>query len=149
MSAITAVHGRQILDSRGNPTVEVDVFLADGSRGTAAVPSGASTGQWEAVELRDGGAAWGGKGVGQAVANVSGEIQSRLIGMDATDQRTIDAALIRQGRVQIGTAELRAPREGAWIPGEIVPGERGEADVTSLSPGRAGRPRTSKGGVKR
>ncbi len=94
MSAITAVHGRQILDSRGNPTVEVDVFLADGSRGTAAVPSGASTGQWEAVELRDGGAAWGGKGVGQAVANVSGEIQSRLIGMDATDQRTIDAALI-------------------------------------------------------
>ena len=94
MSAITAVHGRQILDSRGNPTVEVDVFLADGSRGTAAVPSGASTGQWEAVELRDGGAAWGGKGVGQAVTNVSGEIQSRLIGMDATDQRTIDAALI-------------------------------------------------------
>ena len=94
MSAITAVHGRQILDSRGNPTVEVDVFLADGSRGTAAVPSGASTGQWEAVELRDGSAAWGGKGVGQAVANVSGEIQSRLIGMDATDQRTIDAALI-------------------------------------------------------
>lgn len=94
MSAITAVHGRQILDSRGNPTVEVDVFLADGSRGTAAVPSGASTGQWEAVELRDGGAVWGGKGVGQAVANVSGEIQSRLIGMDATDQRTIDAALI-------------------------------------------------------
>lgn len=94
MSVITAVHGRQILDSRGNPTVEVDVFLADGSRGTAAVPSGASTGQWEAVELRDGGAAWGGKGVGQAVANVSGEIQSRLIGMDATDQRTIDAALI-------------------------------------------------------
>ncbi|MFM7246533.1 MAG: phosphopyruvate hydratase, partial [Actinomycetota bacterium] len=62
MSVITRVHGRQILDSRGNPTVEVDVELEGGARGTAAVPSGASTGQWEAVELRDGGDAWMGKG---------------------------------------------------------------------------------------
>ena len=70
MSAITSVHGRQILDSRGNPTVEVDVVLEDGARGHAAVPSGASTGQWEAVELRDGGSAWGGKGVTHAVGHV-------------------------------------------------------------------------------
>ncbi len=94
MSVITTVHGRQILDSRGNPTVEVDVTLADGSVGRAAVPSGASTGQWEAVELRDGGSAWGGKGVTQAVSHVNGEIQDCLRGMDAADQGALDAALI-------------------------------------------------------
>ncbi len=94
MSVITTVHGRQILDSRGNPTVEVDVTLADGSVGRAAVPSGASTGQWEAVELRDGGSAWGGKGVTQAVSHVDGEIQDCLRGMDAADQGALDAALI-------------------------------------------------------
>ncbi len=94
MSVITAVHGRQILDSRGNPTVEVDVTLADGSVGHAAVPSGASTGQWEAVELRDGGSAWGGMGVTQAVSHVNGEIQDCLRGMDAADQGALDAALI-------------------------------------------------------
>ena len=75
MTAIVDVHGRQILDSRGNPTVEVDVTLDDGSMGRAAVPSGASTGVHEAVELRDGDARrWGGKGVEQAVRNVNGEI---------------------------------------------------------------------------
>ena len=74
MSAIENVHARQILDSRGNPTVEVDVTLASGASGRAAVPSGASTGEFEAVELRDGGDAWGGKGVTQAVANVNGEL---------------------------------------------------------------------------
>ncbi len=94
MSVITTVHGRQILDSRGNPTVEVDVTLADGSVGRAAVPSGASTGQWEAVELRDGGSAWGGMGVTQAVSHVDGEIQDCLRGMDAADQGALDAALI-------------------------------------------------------
>ncbi len=94
MSVITTVHGRQILDSRGNPTVEVDVTLADGSVGHAAVPSGASTGQWEAVELRDGGSAWGGMGVTQAVSHVDGEIQDCLRGMDAADQGALDAALI-------------------------------------------------------
>ncbi len=94
MSVITTVHGRQILDSRGNPTVEVDVTLADGSVGHAAVPSGASTGQWEAVELRDGGSAWGGMGVTQAVSHVNGEIQDCLRGMDAADQGALDAALI-------------------------------------------------------
>jgi enolase len=94
MSAISSVHGRWVLDSRGNPTVEVDVRLESGALGRAAVPSGASTGVHEAVELRDGGAGFGGKGVTRAVANVNGEIASRVAGMDAADQAGIDAALI-------------------------------------------------------
>ena len=95
MTAIAQIHGRQILDSRGNPTVEVDVTLADGSMGRAAVPSGASTGAHEAVELRDGDARrWGGKGVEQAVRNVNGEIAEAMIGRDAGDQGDVDAALI-------------------------------------------------------
>jgi enolase len=93
-SSILNVHARQILDSRGNPTVEVDVELASGASGRAAVPSGASTGQFEAVELRDGGAAYGGKGVMRAVANVDGEIAAAVRGMDALDQRGLDAALV-------------------------------------------------------
>ena len=83
-----------MLDSRGNPTVEVDVRLESGALGRAAVPSGASTGVHEAVELRDGGAAFGGKGVAQAVANVNGEIAARVAGLDAADQAALDAALI-------------------------------------------------------
>ena len=95
MSAITAVHGRQLLDSRGNPTVEVDVRLESGAFGRAAVPSGASTGEHEAVELRDGDAsAYLGKGVLNAVANVNGEIAQAVVGVDAADQRSLDAALI-------------------------------------------------------
>ncbi|HEX6218960.1 MAG TPA: phosphopyruvate hydratase [Sphingomicrobium sp.] len=95
MTAIDQVHARQILDSRGNPTVEVDVRLADGSFGRAAVPSGASTGAHEAVELRDGDKGrWLGKGVGQAVAFVNGEIAGKMAGFDATDQQGLDAALI-------------------------------------------------------
>ena len=95
MTAIIDIHGREILDSRGNPTVEVDVLLDDGSFGRAAVPSGASTGAHEAVELRDGDKdLWGGKGVGKAVDNVNGEIFDALSGMDAEDQRRIDEALI-------------------------------------------------------
>jgi enolase len=95
MTAIVDVHARQILDSRGNPTVEVDVTLEDGSMGRAAVPSGASTGAHEAVELRDGDKArWGGKGVGKAVAAVNGEIAAELAGFDAEDQAQLDAALI-------------------------------------------------------
>ena len=95
MTAITAIRGRQILDSRGNPTVEVDVTLEDGSFGRAAVPSGASTGAHEAVELRDGDKArWGGKGVGQAVEAVNGEIAEALAGHDAEDQGEIDASMI-------------------------------------------------------
>ena len=95
MTAITAIRGRQILDSRGNPTVEVDVTLENGSFGRAAVPSGASTGAHEAVELRDGDKSrWGGKGVTKAVQSVNGEIAEALIGHDAEDQGEIDASMI-------------------------------------------------------
>ena len=95
MTAITSVHARQILDSRGNPTVEVDVALADGSLGRAAVPSGASTGAHEAVELRDGDKGrWGGKGVSKAVAAANGEIAAAVIGREAADQAGLDEAMI-------------------------------------------------------
>ena len=95
MTAITAIRGRQILDSRGNPTVEVDVTLEDGSFGRAAVPSGASTGAHEAVELRDGDKSrWGGKGVSKAVQAVNGEIAEAAVGMEAEDQAALDAELI-------------------------------------------------------
>ena len=94
MSQIERIHARQILDSRGNPTVEVDVELRSGASGRAAVPSGASTGELEATELRDGGELWGGKGVSRAVANVDGEIAQALAGMDAADQPALDRALI-------------------------------------------------------
>ena len=95
MSAITHVHARQILDSRGNPTVEVDIRLASGAFGRAAVPSGASTGEHEAVELRDGDpSVFLGKGVLGAVGNVNGEIASALVGVDAADQRALDRILV-------------------------------------------------------
>ena len=94
MSEIQLVHGRQIIDSRGNPTVEVEVGLESGAAGRAAVPSGASTGEFEAVELRDGGAAWNGKGVGRAVDHVKGEIADRVHGLDAADQAAVDHAMI-------------------------------------------------------
>jgi enolase len=95
VTQIESVHGRQILDSRGNPTVEVEVELSSGGFGRAAVPSGASTGQWEAVELRDGGKPYGGKGVLRAVGNVNVPIARAIMGMDAVDQRAVDDALIR------------------------------------------------------
>jgi enolase len=94
LSEIEKVHGRQILDSRGNPTVEVDVLLRSGAAGRAGVPSGASTGEFEAVELRDGGEAWGGKGVSRAVANVNGEIAEVVQGVDAADQAALDRTMI-------------------------------------------------------
>ena len=125
-STITQVHARQILDSRGNPTVEVEVTLGSGATGRAAVPSGASTGQFEAVELRDGGPAYGGKAVTRAVANVVGEIAASVRGMDALDQRSLDAALIaldgtpNKGRlganailgVSLASAKAAAAHEG-------------------------------------
>jgi enolase 1/2/3 len=94
VSRVKRVHGRQILDSRGNPTVEVDVELESGALGRAAVPSGASTGRFEAVELRDGGEAWGGKGVTRAVANVNGDLAAALAGADASDQAAVDRLLV-------------------------------------------------------
>src|SRR5881394_712313 len=95
MSQIDRIHAREILDSRGNPTVEADVFLISGEHGRAAVPSGASTGEHEAVELRDGDPKrYGGKGVLKAVANVNDIIARELKGQDALDQRAIDRQLI-------------------------------------------------------
>jgi enolase len=94
MSKVSNTHARQILDSRGNPTVEVEITLDSGAVGRAAVPSGASTGEFEAVELRDGGTAWNGKGVTQAVANVNGEIAGLVKGADAADREAFDASLV-------------------------------------------------------
>jgi enolase 1/2/3 len=94
VSGIEKVHGRQIIDSRGNPTVEVDVLLKSGAAGRAAVPSGASTGEFEAVELRDSGDAWAGKGVTQAVANVNGELAEAVSGLDPADQEALDCRMI-------------------------------------------------------
>ena len=94
MSIIALVHGREIIDSRGNPTVEVEVVLDTGAVGRAAVPSGASTGQFEAVELRDGGDRYGGKGVATAVGHVNESIAEAIVGLDALDQREVDHAMI-------------------------------------------------------
>src|ERR1700755_58395 len=94
MSTIRTIHARQILDSRGNPTVEVEVTLESGARGRAGVPSGASTGEFEAVELRDGGEAWGGKGVTKAVDHVNGEIAKALVGARAAEQGALDETMI-------------------------------------------------------
>jgi enolase len=95
MSKIIRVKGRQIIDSRGNPTVEVDVVLESGAQGRAAVPSGASTGEFEAVELRDGGERFGGKGVGHAVEAVNSEIAEAVIGLDASDQQGLDQTMLK------------------------------------------------------
>ncbi len=128
LSSIEAVHARQILDSRGNPTVEVEVVLDDGTLGRAAVPSGASTGSFEAVELRDGGTEYGGKSVDKAVQGVVDEIQPDLLGYDADDQRLVDQALIdldgtpdksRLGAnaiVGVSLAVARAAAESARLP---------------------------------
>ena len=99
MSAIESVHAREILDSRGNPTLSVTVTLADGSHGMAGVPSGASTGSFEAVELRDGDSSrYGGRGVLQAVTNANTVIADTVRGMDAREQAAIDNAMIELGR---------------------------------------------------
>jgi enolase len=127
VSGIASIHARQILDSRGNPTVEVEVMLESGARGLAAVPSGASTGEFEAVELRDGGNAWAGKGVSTAVANVNGEIVAALQGFDADDQAGLDAKMIeldgtpnkgRLGANAILGVSLAAAKAAAMLAGE-------------------------------
>jgi enolase len=94
MSQVERVHARQILDSRGNPTVEVELTLRSGASGRAAVPSGASTGEFEATELRDGGAPWGGKGVTRAVAHVNGELATTALELGDVDQQALDDALV-------------------------------------------------------
>ncbi|MEO0497169.1 MAG: phosphopyruvate hydratase [Pseudomonadota bacterium] len=128
MTVIVDITGREILDSRGNPTVEVDVTLEDGSMGRAAVPSGASTGAHEAVELRDSGSRYLGKGVEQAVAAVNGEIAEEIVGFDAEDQRLIDMSMIEldgtdnKGRIGansilgVSLATAKAAAEAAGLP---------------------------------
>ena len=129
MSQITEIHGREIIDSRGNPTVEADVILASGARGRAAVPSGASTGSREAVELRDGDKArFGGKGVRKAVSHVNGEIRTALLKQDASDQKRIDQIMIdldgtsTKGRLganailAVSLANARAAAQEARLP---------------------------------
>jgi enolase len=141
MSRIDAVHARRILDSRGNPTVEVDVRLESGAFGRAAVPSGASTGVHEAVELRDGGDAWNGKGVENAVANVNGELAGAVTGMEADEQEALDRRLIevdgtpnkgRLGANAILGVSLAAAKAAAADHGEPLYRYLGGADATTL-----------------
>ena len=128
MASIEAIHARQILDSRGNPTLEVEVALDDGTVGRAGVPSGASTGAFEAVELRDGGSEYGGKAVTRAVQGVIDEIQPELLGHEADDQRLVDQALIDLDRtpgksrlganaiVGVSMAVARAAADSSGLP---------------------------------
>jgi len=141
MSAIEHVHARQILDSRGNPTVEVDVRLASGAFGRAAVPSGASTGTREALELRDKGKAFGGKAVTRAVANVNGEIANSVRGRDAGDQRGLDQAMIAldgtKGKSRLGAnailgVSMASARAAAADAGEPLWRYLGGADANLL-----------------
>ena len=126
--AIREIHAREILDSRANPTVEVDVITEDGTLGRAAVPSGASTGEHEAVELRDEERRYGGKGVQKAVSNVNTEIRDAIRGMNILDQPAIDAALIALD----GT--LNKSRLGAnAILGVSLAAARAAADVLGMS----------------
>jgi enolase len=141
MSAIEHVHARQIFDSRGNPTVEVDVRLSSGAFGRAAVPSGASTGTREALELRDKGKDFGGKAVTRAVANVNGELADHVHGMDADDQRALDEAMIMldgsQGKSRLGAnailgVSLAAARASAGDNGQPLWRYLGGADANLL-----------------
>ncbi len=141
MSEIEHVHARQILDSRGNPTVEVDVRLVSGASGRAAVPSGASTGTREALELRDGGPSFGGKGVGRAIENVNGEIAAAAIGLDADDQRELDDRLIAldgtDGKTRLGAnailgVSMAAVRAAAADAGEPLWRYLGGAEASLL-----------------
>ena len=129
MTEIIAVHGREILDSRGNPTVEVELVTTSGFTGRASVPSGASTGQNEAVELRDGdGGRYGGKGVLEATENVDGELTGLVLGMDVTDQRALDRAMIEadgtdnksrlgaNAMLGVSLAAAKAAAEAAGLP---------------------------------
>ena len=128
MTAIVDIHARAILDSRGNPTVEVDVLLEDGSLGRAAVPSGASTGAHEAVEKRDGDKSrWGGKGVDRAVEAVNGDIAGEIVGFDAEDQADIDVAMIELD----GTANKSALGANAIL-GVSLAVARAAADARGL-----------------
>ncbi len=142
MSQIEHVHARQILDSRGNPTVEVELSVRSGAWGRAAVPSGASTGEFEATELRDGGADWLGKGVTKAVDNVNGEIATAIHGQDASGQAALDRMLIALDgtRQQVPSGRQRAA--GGVTGGRPRGGGGGAAAAVAL-PGRRDRPRAA------
>jgi enolase len=133
VSGISNVHGRQILDSRGNPTLEVDVRLESGALGRAAVPSGASTGAHEAVELRDKGSEYGGKGVTQAVANVNTEIAAAVQGLDAVDQEALDRRLIElDGTPNKGRLGANAILGSSLAAAKATAAERGVSLFRSL-----------------
>src|SRR4028119_327308 len=126
MASTEAVGAREILDSRGNPTVEVEVALDDGTFGRAAVPSGASTGKFEAVELRDGGERYGGKGVQKAVTGILDEIGPELLGFDADEQRLVDQAMLdldgTPNKARLGAnAILRGSTAGARAAADPAP----------------------------
>ena len=120
MSKIASVTALEVLDSRGNPTVEVTVTLESGATGSAMVPSGASTGEHEAVELRDGGSRYLGKGVTKAVGNVNGDIAKALVGMDANDQAAVDRRMIEvdgtPNKSRLGANAIL----GVWPVGRLV-----------------------------
>jgi enolase 1/2/3 len=133
MSSIAAVHARQILDSRGNPTLEAEVRLESGAFGRAAVPSGASTGVHEAVELRDGGGAYGGKSVLHAVENVNGEIADAVLGLDASDQAAVDRRLIElDGTPNKGRLGANAILGVSLVTAKATAAERGVSLFRSL-----------------
>jgi enolase len=141
MSAITDIRAREILDSRGNPTIEADVRVESGAMGRAAVPSGASTGELEALELRDGDARYGGKGVLQAVRNVKGPIAERLAGMEASDQAAVDGAMLEldgtDNKSELGAnailaVSLATARAAAAEKGEPLYRYLGGGDATTL-----------------
>jgi enolase len=160
VNSIERVRARQILDSRGHPTLEVAVLLASGAVGRASVPSGASTGRYEAQELRDGGEAWGGRGVTLAISGVHDEIAPRIVGRDPDDQAAIDAllveldgtsSLVRLGANSILGVSLALARATAADTGEPLWRHLGGADARTLpipmlnilegARSRAGRPR--------
>src|SRR4051812_27269068 len=141
MTRIADVQARQIFDSRGNPTVEVDVRLESGAVGRAAVPSGASTGAHEAVELRDGGAAYGGKGGADAGAKVHGELRDAVVGMEADDQAALDRRMIEldgtQNKGRLGAnailgVSLAAAKAAAAAAGEPLFRYLGGGDASTL-----------------
>ena len=134
MTRITDVRAREILDSRGNPTVEVEVYLASGFRGRAAVPSGASTGENEALELRDKDPKrYLGKGVKKAVQNVNEIIAEELVGMEATDQRGIDNVLIKMDGTKNKANWARTPCSASHWPPRAPPRKRSKSRSTSTS----------------
>lgn len=141
MSTIKMIRGRQIIDSRGNPTVEADVILSSGKMGRAAVPSGASTGAREAIELRDGGSAWGGKAVTKAVGHVNGVIAGALVGMDIHEQRAIDERMIeldgtdnkgKLGANAILAVSLAAAQAASQESGQLLYASLGGSDANLL-----------------